>query len=225
VSANDPHRHRPTRPRRRGYQTYDRAGIPEPGVCAALDFAVDQRPDLQLHVQHDEGWPIGVVEHLERSQTLGLMLVTRCRDAAADLLADGVWYLSPRYRALRTSPVSETYAKLVEASIVRKPAGIGLGPVRWSRHDLAEGAGGAPAGLLLDGMTRGAEPPSPSRSPPTSHGGDTAHRRRRYARGDRSTCSDYGDTVHARSGDGYGRTFRHTVGGAVTSYSDPSVER
>jgi hypothetical protein len=116
-------------------QQHDRAGNVEPFTLPSAGFRRHQPSVIPLLMQHDEGFRLGAVAHLERGDSIGglLMVGSIADDDMADLLDGSDWFLSPRVRAHETGPLQLGAALLTEMSLTRTPAAINTKPLRWSR--------------------------------------------------------------------------------------------
>ena len=116
----------------------DRAGDVEPSWLPAIGYLRHQPASVPVLVDHDEGFRVGRVEHLERSKVDGLLAVCRLDVDMADMLSDGDWFLSSHVNCLNLGDKRHSErALLSEVSLTRKPALYGACKVRWARSTLA----------------------------------------------------------------------------------------
>jgi hypothetical protein len=129
-------------------QTTDLAGDPDSFWLPASGFQHLQPKNLRVLMDHDEGFAVGHVVHLERSAIDGLLAVGVLDVDIADMLSDGPWFVSPRVRT-SGGPLQLGCAQLREISLTRSPATVNTLPVKWSHTDIRTTSGGAPFGLPL----------------------------------------------------------------------------
>lgn len=131
-------------------QQRDRAGDMDAWTMPAPSYLREQPAVVPVLMDHDWGWPVGAVGHLERSRADGLLMVARvANDDLGDLLADGPWFLSGGVRCAPTGVMQYGLAKLREVSIVRRTANVNTRPIRWSRSDIARDSGSEPHDMPL----------------------------------------------------------------------------
>lgn len=117
-----------------------------------LEDFLEEQGDIPFRLAHnDPELSAGFVQYAERS-SIGLMVVGRVR---ADMLTpygpDDGWRMSIGVSGLRVTSTRVAALTIREIVLCRAgtEAGIGLGPCKFSDHNLEHGAGGAPHGLTL----------------------------------------------------------------------------
>lgn len=131
-------------------QQRDLAGDADPWTMPAPSYLRQQPAVVPVLMDHDWGWPVGTVGHLERAEATGLLMVARLgNDDLGDLFADGDWFLSGGVRCAPTGVMEYGQVRFREISLVRRTANLGTKPIRWSRSDIATDSGSEPHDMPL----------------------------------------------------------------------------
>lgn len=124
-------------------QQFDAWGQPDPFRLPANSYLPNQPRRLPVCMGHG-GWEVGEVASLVRSPSVGLLAIGRLDADLGDLLDEGGWYMSGDVALERTGPLQYGYARLREVALVRNPAAVNIGPIRWRESDIALDGGKPP---------------------------------------------------------------------------------